>query len=381
MLFRSSEVTSCAVTNIIPEPVVPDVPTGFAVTVSKYNVTASWAKAAAPKGTKVTYEIKVDGQPLTVTSNKFTLKNAAVGSHSFAVRVVSSTGAASGWTAAKTAEVKDITAPKGGKVTVTQTAADAVKVEWSAASDNVGVTRYAVTCGGKTQNFSGSTRSAVFTGVAGKVDAVVTAYDAAGNPSKAVKKSITLKDVTPPTQVVGLSAKGVNNQSGGTLAWSAASDNVGVTQYLVTVDGKTVFKSKTPSVNVKKLAAGSHTFTVVAVDKAKNQSVASAAAAFTVADVIAPKIKKVAAKVTGETAQVTWQATDETKLGTLKLAVDGGKAIDVTGLSAYALDLAVGTHKLRFEAYDAAGNMAFKEVSCNVKESKKSAAGLLASVA
>ena len=54
---------------------------------------------------------------------------------------------------------------------------------------------------------------------------------------------------------------------------------------------------------------------------------------------------------------------------------------DVTGRSSCDLALAVGTHTLRLTAYDAAGNMAYKEVSCSVKTATKSAAGLLASVA
>ena len=359
---------------------VPAAPTGLTVSINKYDVSVSWAQVAAPAGVDVSYEVKSDGHVFATTSSQYTLKNAAVGSHVFAVRAVFSNNTATAWTADAAAEVKDITAPKAGKVTLTQTGADSVKVAWTEASDNVGVTQYLVTCGGQTREVDGNALSETFTGVSGKLEAAVIACDAAGNASKAAKKSITLKDVTPPTQVVGLASKGVDNKSGGTLAWSASTDNVGVTQYLVTVDGKTVYKSKTTSVKIKKLAAGSHTFSVVAVDKAKNQSAASAAAAFTVDDVIAPKIKKLSAKVTGETAKVTWQATDETALGTLKLAVDGA-ALDVTGLSSYDLDLAAGTHKLRFEAFDAAGNMAFKEVSVKVKESKKSAAGLLASVA
>ena len=37
--------------------------------------------------------------------------------------------------------------------------------------------------------------------------------------------------------------------------------------------------------------------------------------------------------------------------------------------------------EITIEAYDAAGNMAAKELSVKIKESKKSAAGLLAAVA
>ena len=236
-------------------------------------------------------------------------------------------------------------------------------------------------CGGQSRTVDGKTLSATFTGVGGKVNATVTAYDAAGNASKAAKKTITLKDVTAPTQATGLAAQGVvDNKAGGTLTWKASTDNVGVTQYLVTVDGKT-YKSKTNSVKIKKLAAGEHTFTVIAVDKAKNQSLLSEEGVFEVKDVIDPKVKKLFAKVTGDSALVTWNATDETGFDRVELSI-GGKVVNVTAVAAGSCvvdDLAVGVNKLRLEAYDLAGNMASKEISVKVKEQKGK--GLLASVA
>ena len=358
-------------------------PTGLTVTVSKYNATATWTKTAAPKGVKASYEVMVDGKTYASTSNKFALKNAAVGNHTFAVRVLLSNGKRSSWTADAVKEVKDITAPKSGKVTITQTAADSVKVAWSAATDNVGIDHYVVSCGGKSQTLDGKTLSAVFTGVGGKVDATVTAYDAAGNAGKTVKKSVKLADVTAPTQATGLAAQGtVDNKSGGILTWKASTDNSGaVAQYLISISGESkVYKSKTNSLKLKKLAAGSYTFTVVAVDKAKNESPVSAVGSFTVKDVIDPKVKKLSAKVTDDTALVTWNATDETGLGSLKLSVNGGAAVDVTGLASYKVDdLAVGVNKLRLIAYDTAENMAFKEISVKVKPPKTAA--MLASVA
>ena len=361
----------------------PDAPTGLAVTVSKYNVTAVWGKSAAPKGTKVSYEVKVDGTTYTTTGSKYALKNAAVGQHVFAVRTVFSNGNKSEWSSEVVKRVADVTAPKGGKVTITQTAADSVKVAWSAATDNVGIARYVVSCGGESREVSGTTLEAVFTGVGGKVDATVTAYDAAGNAGKTAKKSVKLADVSAPTQVIGLGTQGtVDNKSGGLLTWEASTDNSGaVAQYLISISGESkVYKSKTNSLKVKKLAAGSHTFTVVAVDKAKNESPVSAVGSFVVADVIAPKVKKLSAKVTGDTALVTWSATDETGLGSLKLSVNGGSAVDVTGLASYKVDdLAVGVNKLRLIAYDTAENMAFKEISVKVKPPKTAA--MLASVA
>ena len=385
-----SDVTSYAVMNIsqvtVPDPPVsenPEAPKNFKVVVSKYNAALTWAKYAAEKGVKVTYEVFVDGKTVAANGNKFTLKNAEVGIHSFAVRAVLDGKTRTNWSENIQQPIADITAPKSGKVTITQTAADSVKVAWSAATDNVGIDHYVITCGSKSQTLDGKTLSAVFTGVGGKVDATVTAYDAAGNAGKTVKKSVKLADVTAPTQATGLAAQGtVDNKSGGILTWKASTDNSGaVAQYLISISGESkVYKSKTNSLKLKKLAAGSYTFTVVAVDKAKNESPVSAVGSFTVKDVIDPKVKKLSAKVTDDTALVTWNATDETGLGSLKLSVNGGAAVDVTGLASYKVDdLAVGVNKLRLIAYDTAENMAFKEISVKVKPPKTAA--MLASVA
>ena len=537
-----------------PEPDKPGQlrgPTGLTVSVSKYNATLVWEKYDAEKGVKVSYEVFVDGEKFGTKSNKYSLKNADVGVHTFAVRAVFGDGSVSNWSSSVRGTVVDSTAPKTGALTVEQTNDNAVKLAWTAATDNVGINRYVVTCGSESREVSGTTLSAEFHGVAGKVDATVTAYDAAGNAGKTVKKSIKLADVTAPAKVTGLAAQGVvdnksggiltwnaatdnvgvaeylisveglgkifksktnsvkigklpagehtftviavdkaknespvsaaghftvadsvapktgaltveqtgadavklvwtaatdddrigrylvtcgsesrevsgttlsaefhgvagkvdatvtaydaagnagktvkksikladvtaptkvtglaaqgvvDNKSGGILTWEAATDNVGVTQYLIAVEGQgKVFKSKTNSVKVGKLPAGEHTFTVIAVDKAKNESPVSAAGHFTVADAIAPKVKKLSAKVTGDTALVTWNAVDETGIVKLELAVDGNKAVDVTGRSSRELaDLAPGVHVLRIAAYDTV-NMAVKEISCSVKEPK-----------
>ena len=110
---------------------------------------------------------------------------------------------------------------------------------------------------------------------------------------------------------------------------------------------------------------------MTALDKAKNQSPASEAGFFTVSDVIAPKVKKLSAKVNGDSASASWSATDETGIAKLELSLDNGAAIDVTPLGGYDLaGLAAGVHSLRLAAYDAAGNMAAKEIRCTVKEPK-----------
>ena len=371
-----------------PEPGQPAAPDGTTVTVKKYNATFSWNKYPAAKGVKVKYQIMVDGAADGKLSSgtKYTFKNAAVGSHSFSVRAVLSEKGKedvyTAWSGNLTQYVADVTAPKTGKLSLVQTGEDSVKLNWTAADDNVGVSRYIVTCGNETRELGGGIFETEFHGKAGKVAASIIAYDEAGNAGKTVKKTLSMKDMTAPTQVSGLRSEGVDNKSGGVLAWDPSSDNVGVTQYLIAIEGRKTCKSKTNSVRIKKMAAGTYRYTVIALDKAKNQSIVSTAGEFTVADVICPKIKKLSSKVTDQSAEVTWNATDEVGIVRSELWCDDQR-FDTTGLSSWNLSgLESGRHTLRLNVWDAAGNMSVKMANCNVKTLAQTAssAGMLAAI-
>ena len=356
-----------------PEPGLPAAPDGAAVTVKKYNAKFFWNKYSAEKGVKVKYQIMVDGtvQGKLSSGNSYTLKNAGVGNHAFAVRAVLSEKGRedvyTAWSGNVVQYVADVTAPKTGKLALAQTGEDSLRAEWNAANDNVGIARYVVTCGGVTREFDGSVLSAGFSGLAGKVTAEITAYDAAGNAGKTVRKNLKMNDMTAPDQVTGLRSEGVDNKSGGILAWNAASDNVGVTRYEIVIDGGKTFKSKTNSVKIKKMAAGTYRYTVVALDKAKNRSIVSQEGEFTVADVINPKIRKLSCKVNGQTAFVSWNATDEVGIARSELWVDGARYADTTGLTSISLgSLGLGQHSVELKVWDAAGNDVFKAAKCNV---------------
>ena len=99
-----SEVTSYTVSNI--ERI--DAPTGFAVSVNRYDVALSWAKYAAPAGVSASYEVMIDGETFAAESNSYLFENAAIGEHTFAVRTVLSNGTLSLWSANLVREVYDV---------------------------------------------------------------------------------------------------------------------------------------------------------------------------------------------------------------------------------------------------------------------------------
>lgn len=83
-------------------------------------------------------------------------------------------------------------------------------------------------------------------------------------------------DTTPPSAPTGVVVTGVTSTSV-SLAWNAATDNVGVAEYDVVVDGSQTLSTPSPSATVSGLAAAtSYSFTVRARDRAGNASPSSA---------------------------------------------------------------------------------------------------------
>src|SRR5205814_508605 len=114
-------------------------------------------------------------------------------------------------------------------------------LSWSASTDNVGVTGYIVRRNG-VQVATPVTTSFADTGLSAATtySYTVAARDAAGNISpNSTSVSITIADTTPPTTPIGLTAAvaGSSNPSGANLSWSASTDNVGVTGYIVRRNG------------------------------------------------------------------------------------------------------------------------------------------------
>ncbi|MWV43282.1 hypothetical protein GRF59_06520 [Paenibacillus sp. HJL G12] len=170
---------------------------------------------------------------------------------------------------------------------VSSQTANSVTLSWTASTDNLGVTGYDVYQG---STLAGSSTSTTYT-VTGLSPATsytftVKAKDAAGNVSAASNAAtVTLgaADTAPPTAPGNLAAT-AKTATSATLAWTASTDNVGVTGY-------DVYKGTTlaASVNGTTLTAAisgltpstAYTFTVKAKDAAGNVSAASNAVTVT----------------------------------------------------------------------------------------------------
>lgn len=131
-----------------------------------------------------------------------------------------------------------------GALSVTAATSARIDLSWGAASDNIGVTGYLIErcVGGGCSDFTqiaaptGTGTSFSDSGLAPSTSYSyrVRATDAAGNlgPYSNISSATTLPDSTPPTTPASLSASAFSSTRVD-LSWSAATDNVGVTGYLV----------------------------------------------------------------------------------------------------------------------------------------------------
>jgi hypothetical protein len=148
-------------------------------------------------------------------------------------------------------------------------------------------------------------------------------------------------DTTAPTPPASVSFSN-QTQTGGTLSWAAASDNVAVTGYDVYVDGARVGSSPTSSFVVSGLACGtSHTFGIAAYDAAGNHSSTSSTTGSTTpcpssAPTDAPTVSFTNAadgSVVSRSYTFTVSAAGSSAIASLALSVDGGTVCSTGGAS------------------------------------------------
>lgn len=180
-----------------------------------------------------------------------------------------------------------------------------------------------------------------------------------------IYKAAVACDTAPPSAPAKLTATGIS-ATVINLAWTVATDDLGVTNYLVFRDGVAL---PLASVSGTTFSAGGlmpqtkHTFTVIAVDAAGNLSSSSnEATAATLADTTAPTTPiGLLATAAGQNAiSLTWTAsTDDVRVGGYRVFRDGVAAalVTVTGTSFTDSGLApASTHRYTVAAIDAALN-------------------------
>jgi len=174
---------------------------------------------------------------------------AASTSYSYQVRAVDAAGNLSGYSNVSSANTPaappDTTAPTApAALTATAVSTTQINLAWTASTDNVGVTGYQVDrcqgvgCTTFAQIGTSSVTSFSDTGLAAgttyryRVRATDAAGNVSANSSIVTATTQAAPDTTPPTAPAGLTATATSS-SQINLAWSASTDNVGVTGYRV----------------------------------------------------------------------------------------------------------------------------------------------------
>ncbi|MFD1151873.1 PQQ-dependent sugar dehydrogenase [Saccharothrix hoggarensis] len=167
--------------------------------------------------------------------------------------------------------------PRSANVTPTS-----VDLAWDAATDNVGVTSYEVYQQGQfVMSVTGTSTTVTGLSPNGTYRFYVNAEDAAGNVSQAsdnvdVRTPPAQADTEKPSAPTGLRATAVTANSV-SLAWTAATDNIGVTRYEVHSGGVKVGDATGTSATIGGRSPNTaYTFTVRAFDAVGNASDPSA---------------------------------------------------------------------------------------------------------
>lgn len=187
-----------------------------------------------------------------------------------------------------TSDTQAPTAP--GNLNASGITSSSITLQWTASTDNVGVTEYVIYQGTATVgSVSGSTLTFTHTGLTPDTtySYSVKAKDAAGNVSPSsnmisVKtNAVSGPDTQAPSTPTNVTVTGVTSSSV-SLSWTASTDNVGVTGYDVYQGTNLALSVAGTSATVSGLSAGTaYTFKVAAKDAAGNVSPQSTAVSAT----------------------------------------------------------------------------------------------------
>ncbi len=373
-----------------PDTSAPSIPTGLHSTaIAATSITLAWTASTdnvavagytvystgASLGTSATASYTVSG--LTCgTSRSFTVDaydaagNRSVASTVFSVSTAPCTAGA------------DTTAPSApAGLHTTSVTGSTVALAWNISTDGVGVTGYTTYAnGGNAGAGAGTSRTVSGLSCGTSYAFTVDAYDAAGNhsiPSAVVNATTTAcPDTAAPSIPTGLHTTATTTTSV-SLAWSASTDNVGVTGYTTYRNGTGVVTGAATSSIVSGLACGTtYAFKVDAVDAAGNRSAASGvinASTGACADATAPSVPAGlhTTALTTTSVTVAWSAsTDNVGVTGYTTYSNGASAGTGAPTTSTVSGLTCGTsYVFSVDAFDAAGNHSARSATLSASTS------------
>jgi chitodextrinase len=378
---RSAKASVSGVTSPCPDTSAPTTPSLLATSnVSGTAATLTWIASVDNVGV-TGYGIYLGGAHVTdSTANlaAYTFAGFTCGTrYVFGVDAFDAAGNRSSLATltASTSACPDTTPPNAPTgLTTSSVTTTGLTVGWTAATDNAGVVAYAVYVNGAALGTTTSTSYAISGLTCGTAYTVaVEARDAAGNTSPRLSRSVSTAacpDTTAPAAPTNLSSSGVST-TGLTLGWSASSDNVGVSTYVVYKNGSQLGQTASTSYPISGLTCGTtYTFAVEARDAAGNASSRPSVDASTPAcPATTPTLATLSfASPTASTisGSVVWEVTSPVAVTRIEYRIDGGPTLWTETVAPFMFNadpdgrldtttLSNGSHTLTVDGYAAGG--------------------------
>jgi len=346
---------------------LPTVPTGLTATAASQTV-VNLAWTASTDNTGVNgYKIFRNGtQIATSIAPSYSDTTCSAGTaYSYTVSAYDAVGNNSAQSTAANATTPggDAQAPTvPTNLAATAVSGTRINLTWTASTDNVGVTGYKIYRGGAqigtsaTASYSDTT-CASYTAYT----YTVSAYDAASNNSaQSTSAGATTWDATAPSVPTNLSATAISSTRID-LAWTASTDNVGVTGYKIYRNGAQIGTSATTAYSDTTCSSGqTYSYQVSAYDARSNESAKCTAVIVTTADTVAPSTPaNLAATAISQTQiNLTWTASTDNVGVTGYKVFRGGVQIGTSATASYSdtTGASYTTYTYTVSAYDGAGN-------------------------
>ncbi len=277
----------------------PTTPTGLAASrTSASQVVLSWGASTDNVGV-VGYRIFRNGIQVGIIDQSFFVDGSAPATGAcYSVAAFDASRNVSASTdqtcASDTVGTADTTPPTAPVLSGSAASASEVDLSWTASTDNVALAGYRIIVNGLgIASVPTTTTQYLVTGLTGSTTYHfrVVAIDTSGNPAASNIVDVTTAvstDTTPPTAPANLTAT-ATSASQIDLAWTAATDNVGVTAYRIVSGGILIGRSQTTAFSNTGLATGTqYCYAVRAVDAAGNVSALSNQACATTTTSTAP---------------------------------------------------------------------------------------------
>jgi chitodextrinase len=384
---HSAWTAAVAVTTLpAPDAQAPGIPANLAaasVTASQINL--SWSAATDNVGVSGYYVFRNGVQIANVSANSYSDTGlVAATTYSYTIAAYDAAGnasAQSGAVSATTPALLDTQAPSVPTgLTGTAVSSSQVNLSWNPSTDNVRVTGYVVYL----NNVSLATTTTTSFSHTGLTPGTtynyrVSAFDAAPNHSAwtATPVAVTTPaaaDTQAPSVPAGLVGTAVSS-SQINLSWNPATDNVGVTGYVVYLNNVSLATTTTTSFSHTGLTPGTtYNYRVSAFDAVPNHSAwtATPVAVTTPAppDTTTPSVPAglVGAAVSPSQVNLSWNpSTDNVGVTGYRVYRDGALVTSSTGTSVSITALSASTlYAFTVAAVDAAGNASAQSAPLSV---------------